>query len=222
MEVFRTKGWWQQQPSAVSVRCPGCRQVGTFEGNNQNPDTLDNGNPAAGVGHFFGMRRCPNVGCHALLFVVGHLGSQHAEVDITYPPEIIDFDASNLPAPVLSSLEEAINCHAVGAYRASVLMIRRALEEVCDDQGANGRDLHARIRQLGDKAILPGGFIDGMHDLRMLGGDAAHVELRWFDQVDKGEAEDAIEILKFLLTALYQSSSVMSRLTARKRQRTQE
>lgn len=218
MEFFKAPtGLTQVVPRAVTLRCPACRQVGTFEGNLKNPDTSGtNGSPGS---RFLGLRRCPNFGCHVLVFVVVNAPgvTQATKVLESYPPEVIDFDASHLPAAVLVSLEEAIACHAAGAYRAAVLMLRRALEEVCEDQGATGRDLHSRIEQLREKAVLPAGFIDGMHDLRLLGGDAAHVELRWFDQVDKAEAEDAIEILKFLLTALYQSTSVMARLSQRKR-----
>ncbi|MGH9014572.1 MAG: DUF4145 domain-containing protein [Acidimicrobiia bacterium] len=218
MEIFHAPGWWNPAPTVVTLRCPGCRQLGTFEGGPQHPDTLDTGNATAGQGHFFGIRRCPNLECHALIFVVGHHEpGGGARVVASYPPEVIDFDASELPPPVLASLTEAVTCHAAGAYRASVLMVRRTLEEVCDEQGAEGRDLHARIETLRDKAILPAGFLEGMHDLRLLGGDAAHIELRWFDQVDRGEAEDAIEILKFLLIALYQSDALMGRLAARKR-----
>lgn len=214
MEFFKAIGWWQLAPRAVTLRCPACRQVGTFEGSSKNPDTSDTGT----FDRFVGLRRCPNLGCHILVFVVGRVRDGRSEVLVSYPREVIDFDASNLPSPVLASLEEAIICHSAGAYRAAVLMLRRALEEVCDERGATGRDLHTRIERLREKAVLPAGFIDGMHDLRLLGGDAAHVELRWFDRVDKAEAEDAIEILKFLLTALYQSSSVMARLSSRKRQ----
>lgn len=98
-------------------------------------------------------------------------------------------------------------------------MVRRTLEEVCADQGATGDNLYERIESLGSKVILPDGFLDGLHDLRLLGNDAVHLELKDFDDVGEAEAEIAIEMAKLLLQPLYQYGSVMATLAARKRQR---
>lgn len=41
----------------------------------------------------------------------------------------LDFDPDNLPPPVLSTLTEAVACHAAGAYRAAAMMVRRLLRK---------------------------------------------------------------------------------------------
>jgi len=37
-------------------------------------------------------------------------------------------------------------------------------------------------------------MLDALHDLRRLGNDAAHVELKYFDEVDKEKVEVALDI----------------------------
>lgn len=167
-----------------------------------------------GDGHVVGYRRCPNPACHTHIFVVVRDG----ELVASYPAEVIDFDSSDLPAPVLSALEESIRCHAAECYRASALMVRRTLEEVCLDQGATGSNLKERIESLTSKVALPVGFIPALHDLRLLGNDAAHVELKDFDDIGLDEATLAIEIAKQLLQPLYQYGALMTKLAALKKQ----
>lgn len=78
-------------------------------------DEVDGGTSIAGV------RRCPSADCLALVIF-----RQRADGRVVaYPPERIDFDSTNLPTGVLSSLTEAIACHGDGCYRAAAMMVRR-------------------------------------------------------------------------------------------------
>ena len=159
-----------------------------------------------------GLRVCPHPSCQSVLFVVKQ-GDQLR----TFPPEVIDFDPSNLPAPILSTLEEAVKCHAAGCYRAAALMVRRTLEELCDDKSATGKDLKARIAALSSIAVIPGALLTAADELRILGNDAAHIEAKSYDAIGKAESELAIELAKELLKAVYQYASLVARLTALKR-----
>lgn len=119
-----------ENPATVSMRCPSCRQQGTFE-------------PIPGVrdgttgDSFFGQRKCPNPDCQTHVFVV----HQSRSVLVSYPPERIDFDATDIPAKVTSVFEEALTCHAASCFVAAGMMIRKTLEALCEDRGANGSDL---------------------------------------------------------------------------------
>jgi hypothetical protein len=91
---------------AISLRCPLCRQIGTFDpiGADYTFTSKDTSVPVA-VGH----RRCPNPECEAHVFVV--LGIR-AILQASYPAERIDFNAENIPAEIVASIEEAITCRA--------------------------------------------------------------------------------------------------------------
>ncbi len=202
----------------TSLRCPFCRQIGMFQGFATQNDIgwVESEITEAGFyNHHYisGSRRCSNPDCAGLVFVVVK-GDQVSE---SYPPETIDFDSSKLPQSIHDTLEEAIKCHGAGAYRASTLMVRRLLEELCADRGATGSDLKKRLVALSATIVVPQELIAATDELRILGNDAAHVEAKTYDDIGKDEAEIAIELAKELLKAVYQYSSLLERLKALKK-----
>ena len=96
-------------------------------------------------------------------------------------------------------------------------MVRKTLEELCRDRGAQGADLRKRIQVLGEKIVLPKELLDGLDDLRLLGNDAAHVESRAYDAIGKAEVEVAVEFAKEVLKATYQHAALLDKLRALKK-----
>ena len=191
-------------PSAVvSLRCPGCRQQGTFE-------SLTNVNDASYGNYVFGQRRCPNDQCHTHVFFVRQAG----QLAVSYPAERLDFDSSGIPPAVAAALEEAVACHAGRCFTAAGIMVRKTLEELCHDRGANGATLKARIAALGAKITVPQELLEGVDHLRLLGNDAAHIESQTYTQVGQEEVEVALLFAKELLKAVYQYSTLLARLKA--------
>jgi hypothetical protein len=210
-------------PVALNIRCPACRHVGAFHGAGINDvgwnvisRNLSGTKHASSVK--VGVRQCPNRDCRSIVFFAEGTGEDAGRQ--IFPPEVIDFDATNLPSDILSSLEEAIKCHAAGCHRASALMVRRTLEELCDDKAATGRDLKARIASLNSVAVIPTDLLTAADELRILGNDAAHIEAKDYDKIGKEESELAIELAKELLKAVYQYTSLVARLTALKKPKT--
>ncbi|SHH95334.1 DUF4145 domain-containing protein [Marivita hallyeonensis] len=202
-----------QQP--LSLRCPHCLHVGTFgairEGLGWTKYQIDHSRTKGRSMYGF-IRVCPNTECNGIVFTVSS-GTDYVNVS---PPELIDFDAKNLPKKLLSTLEEAISCHAAKAYRASAMMVRRLLEEICDESGAEGKDLHTRLVSLRSKVTLPDELFDAMTELKALGNDAAHITAKNYIQIGKDESEDSIELAKEILKARYQLKGLVDRLRARK------
>jgi len=198
----------QSLPIQANARCPGCGQLGSFE--IMHGDTLDFQLPN---GYRIGQRRCPNMECNAHLFVVWHNNT----IVRSYPALRIDFDTTNIPRSVTSAFEEAISCHANECFIAAAIMVRKTLEELCRDCGAQGKDLKERLRDLGTKIVLPKELLDGLDDLRLLGNDAAHIESREYDQVGNEEVEIGIEFTKEVLRATYQYSALLNRLRGLKK-----
>jgi hypothetical protein len=135
----------------------------------------------------------------------------------SYPPETIDFDATGLPVTIKESLEEAIKCHAAGCFRASALMIRRTLEELCQERSATGGTLKARLSALSSRVVIPSELLDAADELRLLGNDAAHVEAKDYDDVGKQEVEAALLLAKEILKGVYQYSNLVKSLRALKK-----
>src|SRR5262249_27602233 len=150
--------------SVVSLRCPHCRHVGAFPAvpdcndiqwsRSLEPDKATIAQMHTGISYELwsaGMRRCPNPACYSLVFVVLLTGALYE----CHPPEVIDFDATNLPDRILDTLQEAVKAHAAGCYKASALMVRRVLEELCLDKNAKGKDLKARLSALAVNIVIP-------------------------------------------------------------------
>lgn len=188
--------------TVVSLRCPGCRQQGTFE------PTVPNDLIVAATGEILGIRRCPNPSCRTIVFVVvlqGHLIA-------SYPPERVDFDSSGIPKSIVGAFEEVIACHAAQCYVAAAIMVRKTLELICHDRGASGANLKERLQSLRSKVILPPELFDGLDDLRLLGNDAAHVESQIYTQIGREEVEVGIEFTKEILKATFQYNKLLQRL----------
>jgi hypothetical protein len=195
----------------VSLRCPGSRQIGTFDGVMQ----FDAHNQTGSRMHRAGVRQCPNPSCRALVFFIWDVSDK--KLVGSYPPERLDFDPTNIPASITKALEEAITCHANECFIAGAIMVRKTLEELCHNRGATGANLKERLRNLGQKIMLPKELLDGLDDLRLLGNDAAHIESQEFDGVGQEEVEIGIQFAKEVLKAVFQYSDLLSKLRSLKR-----
>lgn len=204
--------------ASVSIRCPACHQMGTFDRlsvsqpNQQIFDIQINhqGKPF----NIVGIRICPNLACRCVLFFVWDVQKGLAAA---YPAERLDFDSTNIPATITKALEEAITCHANECFIAAAIMVRKTLEELCHERHATGGNLKERLRNLGTKIVLPQELLDGLDDLRLLGNDAAHIESQEFNQVGKEEIEIGIEFAKEVLKAVFQYSDLLAKLRKLKR-----
>jgi Domain of unknown function (DUF4145) len=206
MRIVGVTGGEEVGARRLKLRCPVCLREGTLD--QRGSDRWVEPTPSGGA--VSGERTCPNPECCALIYVI--YKQDTGEVMASYPPERLDFDASQLPKSVQVPLEEAIDCHSHECYAAAAVMVRRTLECVCADQDASGKDLAKRIESLGEKITLPKGMIDALHNLRLLGNDAVHVEAQVYADIGKHEVEVAITVAKTILQATYQMDSLLGEL----------
>lgn len=212
----RTREVGQKNSQPVNVRCPFCSHNGAFtpmavpDVGWQQQVGIASGQKAV-ENWYAGVRSCPNPDCAG---VITFVRSPHGLT--TYPAELKDFDPRELPDDVRECMEEAIKCHAQGCYRAAAIMVRRSIEVMCADRGALGTTLEKRIEALRGQIVISQDLIDGAHELRFLGNDAAHVEAKAFAKVGADEVEAAIDLAKEMLRATYQTASLVKRLRAMK------
>ena len=199
----------KQNGPTVRARCPICGHDGTFD----RLDVLDVRINYGGGYCYFGQRRCPNPECHAHIFYLQTPGGNLR----TYPSLKIDFNAEKIPDNIKEALSEAIACHSEECYVAASIMVRRTLEELCEDKNASGDNLKERLKSLKDKVILPGELFSAMDELRLLGNDAAHIESKEYDNIGKEEVEVAIQLTKEILKAVYQLDSLVEKLKSFKK-----
>jgi hypothetical protein len=194
----------------VSGNCPSCFKHVVYQSIGIH-DAVPQSNGQLKFGH----RRCPDPKCGQHVFFVSD-----GSTTVCYPPEKLDFDATDIPKAITTSLTEAIACHAAECYVASALMVRRTLEELCKDRGATGDNLKERIASLGTKVLLPAELLQALDALRLLGNDAAHIESQEYDNIGKPEVEIAVSFTKEVLKAVYQYAGLLAKLKSLKKQPT--
>jgi hypothetical protein len=201
---------------ATSIRCPHCRELGSFEALGSKGWTFTKsgvvGPNRVGMLFFASLRICPNMACKGLIFTI----EAQNTIWKVEPPQLLDFNIDNLPSICQETLKEAVACHGAGAYRAAAMMVRRLLEEICELNQAQGKNLHERLKTLRKSIILPEVLFNAMDELKALGNDAAHIEAKAFDTIGREEAEDSIELAKEILKSLYQLQGLVARLQAKK------
>lgn len=196
----------------ISLRCPGCGQLGIFE---PISDLVDIVNEEM---FRLGQRMCPNPACRTHVFIVA--SNSKGGLLRTYPPLRIDFDTNGIPAAIVKTFEDALTCYAEKLFVPAAIMIRRTLEELCEDKKAVGNNLKERIAALQSAIVIPKELFTALDDLRLLGNDAAHVEAKTYDTVGDNEIAIAIDVTKEILKAIYQYDSLVSRLKALKKSAT--
>lgn len=191
----------------IKIRCPKCGNHGTFENSNFTDLYLSKDKL------FLGHRFCPNDLCECHIFIIS---TPEGKIIKTYPPLRIDFNKDNIPSNVTKAFDEALICHSNECYVAAGILIRKTIEEICLEKGVRGK-LREKIKNLGNKIIIPPELLKGMENLKLLGDDCAHVKSKTFDKIEREEIEVSIEFTKELLKALYQYENLLNRLEALKK-----
>ncbi len=195
----------------IGMRCPYCLRMGIFD---PVPGSRD---MQVGQYRSVGSRYCPNPACNGHVFVVTYPEHIPPSLVTSYPPERIPFDTSNIPDPIVAAFQEALTCHENHCFVAAGIMIRKTLEELCNDRGATGHDLKVRIKALGATVVLPQALLGGVDDLRLLGNDAAHLVSKTYNQIGQDESEVAIEFTTEVLKAVYQYTNLLAKIQALKK-----
>jgi hypothetical protein len=178
----------------VQEKCPHCGEVSTFE--LLSKDAQDYRLPDSGL--VIGLRYCPNPNCRGLIL----FEFRHNDLFL-YPPSKISMDIKGVSKEMASILNEANICWENQCYTAAAIMIRRALEHLCDENNAKGKNLYERIEALRTKLAIPAEMFEAIHNLRYLGNDATHVESRHYNEVGEYEVRIGLQVAKYIIESLH-------------------
>ena len=102
-------------------------------------------------------------------------------------------------------------------FVAAAIMIRKTLEEICIDKGAIGDNLYKKIQDLSKKILIPKELIEAMHELRLLGNDAAHIEAETYNNIGREELIISIDFTQEIIKAIYQYENLLGKLRSLKK-----
>jgi hypothetical protein len=184
----------------MQINCPFCGGFGTFEIVGHNLKTCGNTN--------FSIQSCPAIKCKAV--VIGVFKGQ--ELQKTYPGLGKPINTENVPERIKNAFQEGVDCFANNCFVAAAIMIRKTLEEICIDKGATGGNLFKKIQDLSTKILIPKELIEAMHELRLLGNDAAHIEAETYNSIGSDELLISIDFTQEIIKAIYQYENLLGKL----------
>lgn len=111
---------------------------------------------------------------------------------------------ANLPADVAHDGRDAHRCFAIGAWRASAAMARRAIQGACFDKGAPDRKLVDQIDWLEEKRLITPQMKDVAHKIRLGGNVGAHPDKDGLEDVAEDDARRLLEFLEDFVKYVYE------------------
>ncbi|QYU70273.1 DUF4145 domain-containing protein [Leptolyngbya sp. 15MV] len=133
-----------------------------------------------------------------------------------WPSSTIQVQTDGLPEEIKQTIDEAVRCFEAACWRAAVVMVRRAIELICDEKEAKGDKLRQRLDDLATKVAITPEVVEALSNLKDLGNDAVHVELKDFDSIEEKHAQLAIEIIITISASLFRAEELSRKLKALK------
>lgn len=116
------------------------------------------------------------------------------------PNENVDAEVS---PPVADDFKEALRCEWIKAYKACVVMCRRAVQSSVIELGAKDGKLIDQIDELFKKGKITEALKDFAHEVRLTGNDGAHPGKDGLADVSPKDASDIIEFTREYLHHVY-------------------
>lgn len=161
--------------------------------------------------------QCQN--CHGVSLVIGtrRRGSEPFTFLECFPRENPENTADkSVPENVRADFIEALRCRGIRAYKAAVVMCRRALQSSCQDLKANGKNLISQIDDLASKGSITKPLQDMAHQIRKLGNAGAHPNDDALNDVTPDDGNDIIEFTVQYFEHIYVMPAKMASLARRR------
>jgi hypothetical protein len=158
--------------------------------------------------------------CGQIVYYITNTGNAElvtaASIQDRYPKIIPGLDKA-IPQKITKDMIEAYICFDNKCFKASLTMMRRALQNAVRDKGAKGKTLYDEINNLADKHIITPDLKDWAHEIRELGKIGAHPDDDGLDEVTEKDAEDMLKFAEEFLKYTYvMPAQVMERRTKKK------
>lgn len=161
----------------------------------------------------FSLQICPKPDCSGLIVVL----QRNSSILKTYPGIGRPINVERVPDDIRDAFLEAEGCFANGHFVAAAIMLRKTVELICENMGATGKNLYQKIDAVGSKIIISKELLAAMHELRLLGNDAAHVTAEVFDDLGRDELDISFEFVQEIIKAIYQHKGLLEKFNALKK-----
>lgn len=157
--------------------------------------------------------------CKGFVLVIGQKPPGHTQFSLEAvfpfgkPNDAVSPEVEQTASDVAADFKEALRCHWVKAYCASVVMCRRAIQSSAVALDAKGGRLIDQIDDLFKSGKITESLKDFAHEIRLTGNDGAHPDK---DGLKGVKEEDSRAIIEFTREYLHHVYVMPAKLRARK------
>jgi len=208
---------YHQQPNQVGANgeCPHCSPTVSYF---RPLASYHEDRPGRGV-RLVSAAQCES--CKEFVLVVGQRPPGHAQnmLEAVYPfgkpNDTVPPEVEQTAADVAADFKEALRCHWIKSYRASVVMCRRAIQSSAIALKASGGRLIDQIDDLFKTGKITESLKEFAHEVRLTGNDGAHPDK---DGLVDVKEQDSAAIIEFTREYLHHVYVMPAKLRARKTQ----
>lgn len=122
-----------------------------------------------------------------------------------YPNPLPSPTDHRIPEDIRGDIDESKYCYSIGAFRASAVMARRAMQNACMEKGATKRNLIEQINELKENGTITNDLKEWADVVRWVGNDAAHPNK---DQVEQDDSKDILDLAEQFLHIIYVAPAI--------------
>lgn len=165
--------------------------------------------PSEGVARLAHAAQCESCKKFALAVGTRSVNAGHSEYGLEHffpigsPNDAVDTSIVEAAPSAAEDFSEAIRCHFIKAYRAAVVMCRRAIQSSAIALEASGTRLVDQIDDLLAKGKITEPLKDFAHEIRLTGNEGAHPDKDGLADVQEKDAADIIEFTREYLHHVY-------------------
>jgi len=176
------------------VQCPKCRHLNRLDENT--------------YFYYSGIYRCMDCGTRIEVYLsAGRLMKTPKVLDLT--------SVEGAPLEVNEDFVEAQKCYDAEAYKATIVICRRALETMSDLQQAKGKNLFDKIEDLYSRELISKGTSEIATQVRQFGNYGAHPKDDLLGGITERDAGVILEITQHLLKDVYEIPRKVEKLKKR-------
>jgi hypothetical protein len=221
---MRIESWWDlgegaglmgEELALYQIECAFCGERGNFKREFHAEKKKPNSRKVLNFDTFM----CGScAGYTQVLWSAGEFGgSRKLHQFIVQPrPLKVGDPPGHWPRDVGRSWQQAHRSLQTDSWDAAAVMARTALQAAVRNKGAEGKNLKGEITDLANKGVLPPLMREWSNEVRLLGNDATHPD--GADQgTSRGDAQDIVAFLDYLLEYLYDLPKAIEEYRARRR-----
>jgi uncharacterized protein DUF4145 len=177
---------------------------------------IEHERPDSGQHVVYLLCRCPRASCKGFIFAIADADTRKVEDAYPYTRATADSFERSIPQNIRDDIAEATRAIHATAYKASVVMCRRVIQDIAKEKHIVGDTNKEQIKQMHASGLITKPMFDAAHEIRHYGGFGAHPQDDGLDDITRETADSLLELTNQFLQNIYVMSGRNAELAKRR------